>query len=143
MKRLLNSILKFGAGEVVSKLAAFAFFGYVSRAFGVELLGIVALSQTVAGYVTMGTDLGLRMIGARIVARDASMAPAIIPHVLRKRLISCAVCVSLASIYALWGPVPAGARPYVLGFALGVFPYAFSLDWLAWGLNHFGWLGQR
>jgi O-antigen/teichoic acid export membrane protein len=101
----------------------------------------VALSQTVAGYVTMGTDLGLRMIGARIVARDASTAPAIIPHVLRKRLISCAVCVSLASIYALWGPVPAGARLYVLGFALGVFPYAFSLDWLAWGLNHFGWLG--
>jgi O-antigen/teichoic acid export membrane protein len=141
MKRLLGSILKLGAGEVVSKLAAFAFYGYVSRAFGVELLGIVALSQTVAGYVTMGTDLGLRLIGARLVARDASAAPAVIPHVLRKRLISCAVCISLASIYALWGPVPAGARLYVLGFALGVFPYAFSLDWLAWGLNHFGWLG--
>lgn len=141
MKRLVNSILKLGAGETVSRLAALAFYGYVSRALGVELLGIVALSQTVAGYVTMGTDLGLRMIGARLVARDASVAPAIIRHVLRKRLISCAVCVSLASIYALWGPVSANARLYVLGFALGVFPYAFSLDWLAWGLNHFGWLG--
>lgn len=141
MKRLLGSILKLGAGEAVSKLAAFAFYGYISRAFGVELLGIIALSQTVAGYVTMGTDLGLRLIGARLVARDASAAPAIIRHVLRKRLISCVVCVSLASVYALWGPVPTGARLYVLGFTLGVFPYAFSLDWLAWGLNHFGWLG--
>src|SRR5258707_2346203 len=112
MKRLLNSILKLGAGEVVSKLAAFAFYGYISRAYGLELLGIVALSQAVAGYVTMGTDLGLRMIGARIVARDASAAPAIIPLVLRKRLISCSVCVLLASIYAMWGPIPAGARLY-------------------------------
>jgi O-antigen/teichoic acid export membrane protein len=24
---------------------------------------------------------------------------------------------------------------------LGVVPYAFSLDWLAWGLGHLGWLG--
>ena len=141
MKRLLGSMVKLGAGEAVSKLAAIAFYGYISRAFGVELLGIVALAQTVAVYVTMGTDLGLRMIGARIVARDANAAGAIIPHVLKKRLISCGVCVSLASIYALWGPMPASARLYVLGFALGVFPYAFSLDWLAWGLNHFGWLG--
>jgi O-antigen/teichoic acid export membrane protein len=141
MKRLLGSIVKLGAGEAVSKLAGFAFFGYISRAFGVELLGIVALSQTVAGFVMMGTDLGLRLIGARLVARDENLAPAIIPQVLGKRLLCCAVCVSLASIYALWGPVPAGARLYVLGFALGVLPYAFSLDWLAWGLNHFGWLG--
>jgi len=141
MKRLLGSILKLGAGEAVSKLAGFAFYGYVSRAFGVELLGIVALSQTVAGFVMMGTDLGLRLIGARLVARDANLAPAIIPQVIKKRLLSCAVCVSLASIYALWGPLPAGARLYVLGFTLGVLPYAFSLDWLAWGLNHFGWLG--
>ena len=141
MKRLLGSIFKLGLGEAVSKLAAFAFYGYISRAFGLELLGIVALSQTVAGYVMMGTDLGLRLIGARLVARDASAAPAVIRHVLRKRVISCVVCISLASIYALWGPVPAVARWYILGFTLGVFPYAFSLDWLAWGLNHFGWLG--
>jgi O-antigen/teichoic acid export membrane protein len=141
MKRLLGSMAKLGAGEAVSKLAAFAFYGYISRAFGVELLGIVALSQTVAVYVMLGTDLGLRMIGARLVARDASAAPVIIRHVLRKRIISCVVCISLASIYALWGPVPAGARLYVLGFTLGMFPYAFSLDWLVWGFNHFGWLG--
>jgi O-antigen/teichoic acid export membrane protein len=141
MKKLLGSIVKLGAGEIISKLVAFAFYGYISRAFGVELLGIVALSQTVAGYVTMGTDLGLRSIGARLVAGDASSAPAIIRHVLRKRLISCLLCISLGCIYALWGPVPAAARLYVLGFTLGVLPYAFSLDWLAWGLNHFGWLG--
>jgi O-antigen/teichoic acid export membrane protein len=141
MKRLFGSILRLGTGEAVSRLASFGLYAYVSRVFGVELLGIVALSQTIASYVTLGTDQGLRMIGARLVARDASAAPSIIGHILKKRLISCAVCVSLACVYALWGPVPANARLYVLGFALAVIPYAFSLDWLAWGLDHFGWLG--
>jgi O-antigen/teichoic acid export membrane protein len=141
MKKMLGSVLRLGAGEAVSKLAAFGLYAYISRAFGVELLGIVALSQTIATYVTLGTDQGLRMIGARLVARDASAAPAILRHVLRKRLISCAICVALGSAYALWGPVPGNARFYVLGFVLAVIPYAFSLDWLAWGLDHFGWLG--
>jgi O-antigen/teichoic acid export membrane protein len=141
MKRLLGSVIRLGAGEAVSKLASFGFYAYISRAFGVELLGIVALSQTIASYVTLGSDQGLRMIGARLVARDAREAPAIMRHVLKKRLISCAICVALGSAYALRGPVPANARFYVLGFVAAVIPYAFSLDWLAWGLDHFGWLG--
>lgn len=141
MKRLLGSILRLGSGEAVSRLASFGLYAYVSRAFGVELLGMLALSQTIATYVTFGTDQGLRMIGARIVARDASAASAVMRIVLRKRLISCGVCVVLGSAYALWGPIPGNARFYVLGFVLAVIPYAFSLDWLAWGLNHLGWLG--
>jgi len=141
MKELFGSILRLGTGEAVAKVATFGLYAYISRAFGVELLGIVALSQTIATYVTLGTDQGLRLIGARLVARDASAAPAIMRHVLRKRLVSCAVCVALGSAYSLWGPVPANARYYVLGFVLAVIPYAFSLDWLAWGLDHFGWLG--
>ncbi len=84
----------------------------------------------------------MRLGTGEAVSRLASFGLyAYISHVLRKRLISCAICVVLGSAYALWGPVPANARFYVLGFVLAVIPYAFSLDWLAWGLDHFGWLG--
>jgi O-antigen/teichoic acid export membrane protein len=141
VKTLFLSIARLGTGEAAARLASFALYAYISRVFGIELLGIVALAQTIATYVTLGTDQGLRMIGARLVARDASAAPEIIRHVLRKRLISCAVCVSLGVLYGWKGPVPANARLYILGLVLGVIPYAFSLDWLAWGLDHFGWLG--
>jgi O-antigen/teichoic acid export membrane protein len=141
MKKLLSSILRLGTGEAVSRLASFGLYAYISRAFGIELLGIVALSQTIATYVTLGTDQGLRMIGARLVARDPSAAPEIMRHVLRRRLTSCAICVALGVLYAVKGPVPANARYYILGFVLGVIPYSFSLDWLAWGLARFGWLG--
>jgi O-antigen/teichoic acid export membrane protein len=138
---MLGSILRLGGGEAVSRLASFGLYAYISRSYGLELLGIVALSQIVATYATMGTDQGLRMIGARTVARSPGSASGMIRHILRKRLISCVVCVALGSVYALWGPVPATARLYVLGFVLAVIPYAFSLDWLAWGLDHLGWLG--
>ena len=141
MKEIIRSVLRLGIGEAVSRLASFGLFAYLSRSFGIELLGIVALSQTISTYVTLGTDQGLRMIGARLVARDAGAAPAIMRIVLEKRLTSCFVCLVIAAVYTWKGPVPANARLYVLGFALGVIPYAFSLDWLAWGLGHLGWLG--
>lgn len=141
MKELFRFILLLGAGEAIARLASFGLYIYVSRTFGLELLGIVALSQTIATYVTLGTDQGLRMIGARLVARDPSAAPTIMRFVLEKRLISCLVCLAIAVAYAWKGPVPANGRLYVIGFALGVIPYAFSLDWLAWGLGHLGWLG--
>lgn len=141
VKSVISSVVRLGVGEAVSRLASFLFLAYISRHFGVELLGIVALSQTVAMYVTLGTDQGLRLVGSRLVARNGRAAPLVIRHVLLKRLCSCAACVACGCAYALWGPVPEAARLYILGFVLGVLPYAFSLDWLAWGLDKFAWLG--
>lgn len=141
LRSVLSSVFSLGVGQAVSVLSSLLLFAYLSRRFGVELLGIVALAQTVALYVTLGTDQGLRLIGARLVARHGGGASVIIREILVKRLLSCAVCVALGCTYALYGPVPHSARPYVLGFVLAVVPYAFSLDWLAWGLNKFAWLG--
>jgi O-antigen/teichoic acid export membrane protein len=44
----------------------------------------------------------------------------------------------LGAIYALLGPIPPAARVCVLVFDFAVVPYAFALDWVAWGLGHFG-----
>jgi len=140
-RSLLGSVIRLGVGEVLSRIASFLFIAYIARRFGVQLLGVVALSQTVAMYVMLGTDQGLRMAGARLVARNSAASPWAINKILGKRIISCGVCVALGSIYALLGPVPQSARSYVFAFVLGVIPYAFSLDWLAWGLGKFAWLG--
>ena len=141
LRSIVNSVLRLGIGEVVSRIVSFLFLAYISRRFGLKMLGIIALSQTIAVYVMLGTDQGLRLVGARLVARNGAAAPFVIKQVLVKRLLSCAVCVSLGSAYALLGPVPESARFYILGFVLAVVPYAFSLDWLAWGLDQFAWLG--
>jgi O-antigen/teichoic acid export membrane protein len=141
IKGTLRPLVHLALGEAGSRVASFILLAYISRRFGVEVLGIVALAQTVASYVTLGSDQGLRLIGARLVARDAGSARIVARQLLRKRLLLATFSIAAGTLYALFGPLPVQARPYVLCFVLAVLPYAFSLDWLAWGLNEMGWLG--
>jgi O-antigen/teichoic acid export membrane protein len=141
-KDIFRSVLRLGTGEAIARLASFVLVAYISRRYGLELLGAFALAQTAATYVTQGTDQGFRYIGARIVARDASRAPSIVRLITKRKCILGTLCVAAGISYALCGPVPEYARLFLAGFVLGMLPYAFSLDWLAWGLSHFGWLGS-
>jgi len=140
-KRVAASVSYLAAGEIVSNFGSFVLVAYISRHSGVELLGIVALAQTAARYVTLGADQGLRLVGSRLVARDKGAASIVVRPILLRRILFCGICVLGASVYALYGPVPQPSRPYIVGFAFAVFAYAFSLDWLAWGLDKFAWLG--
>ena len=119
-------------------MATFALFAYVSRQFGVQILGILALAQTVAAYVMEGSDQGLKLIGARLLARKHGLATFLVPFVMRRRAALTAIAIVLGAIYAILGPIPPVARACVLIFDVAVVPYAFALDWVAWGLGHFG-----
>lgn len=132
------SFVRLATGEVFGRIATFALFAYVSRYFGVQVLGIIALGQTVASYVMELSDQGLKLIGARILARNAELASYVVPFVLKRRALLVAVAVTLGALYAFIGPVPAEARFCVFAFDFAVVPYAFALDWVAWGLGHFG-----
>jgi len=138
---ITGSMAMLGAAEVTAWISSFLLFAYVSRRYGVALLGVLALAQTAATYVTMATDQGLRLIGARIVAKDPASTRGILKPVLAKRFLLGIGSVLLGSVYALRGPMLGSARPYVFGFVLAAIPYALTLDWIAWGLNHMGWLG--
>lgn len=136
-----SSVLRLGLGEAIARLCSFIFLAYLSRHYSLEVFGAVTLAQGIANYVTLGTDQGLRMIGARLASTYPEAIHVLIPNVIRKRLLSCFVCVSLATAYAWFGPVPQSSRFYILGFSVAVFAYACSLDWLVWGLGKMGWLG--
>lgn len=137
---LIRSVISLGIGEVSARFLSFLFLAYISRKFGVGLLGAVALAQTASMYVTAGTDQGAKWVGARIIARHPSQAPVVIHLLTRMRVITGGIFVAAGACYALFGPLPESARIYVLGFVLAVIPYALTLDWLAWGLGYLGWL---
>jgi O-antigen/teichoic acid export membrane protein len=140
IKQLFDSAARIATGEVLGRLATFALYAYVSRHYGVEVLGIIALGQVVALYVTEGSDQGLKLIAVRLLARNHELADYLVPAIGRLRAGFTAAAVLLGVGYGLFGPVPAPARVCVVGFVLSVLPYAFSLDWVAWGLGHFGLL---
>jgi len=138
VRNVFHSFVRLATGEVFGRIATFALFVYVSRYFGVKILGIVALAQTVASYVMELSDQGLKLIGARILARNADLASYLVPFVLKRRVALTAGAAALGALYAVIGPVPPEARACVLAFDVAVVPYAFALDWIAWGLGHFG-----
>jgi O-antigen/teichoic acid export membrane protein len=138
IRNVFASFARLATGEVFGRMATFALFAYVSRRFGVEILGIVALAQTVAGYVMECSDQGLKLIGARLLARNHALVTFVVPFVLKRRAALTAIAIVLGAMYALLGPIPPAARACVLVFDLAVVPYAFALDWVAWGLGHFG-----
>jgi O-antigen/teichoic acid export membrane protein len=140
LRNVFVSFARLATGEVFGRMATFALFVYVSRRFGVEILGIVALAQTVAGYVMVGSDQGLKLVGARLLARNHALAAFVVPFVLKRRAALTAIAMVLGAMYALLGPIPPAARACVLAFDFAVIPYAFALDWVAWGLGHFGML---
>jgi O-antigen/teichoic acid export membrane protein len=140
IRNVFVSFARLATGEVFGRMATFALFAYVSRRFGVQVLGIVALAQTVAGYVMVGSDQGLKLVGARLLARNHALAAFVVPFVLRRRAALTTIAIVLGAMYALLGPIPPAARVCVLVFDFAVIPYAFALDWVAWGLGHFGML---
>ena len=132
------SFARLATGEVFGRIATFTLFAYVSRYFGVQVLGIIALGQTLASYVMECSDQGLKMIGARLLARNPDLASYVVPFILKRRAVLAAAAVALGAVYAIIGPVPPEARACLLAFDFAVVPYAFALDWVAWGLGHFG-----
>ena len=138
VKELFHSVARIATGEVLGRLATFVLYAYVSRQYGVEVLGIVALGQVVAIYVVECSDQGLKLIAVRLLARNPGLADYLVPTVSRLRAGFTAVAVLLGVGYGLLGPVPAAARGCVVAFVLAVIPYACALDWVAWGLGKFG-----
>jgi O-antigen/teichoic acid export membrane protein len=142
VKELFHSAARIATGEVLGRLATFALYAYVSRHYGLEVLGIVALGQAVAIYVVEGSDQGLKWIAVRLLARNRGLADYLVPAVSRLRAGFTAVAVLLGVAYGLYGPLPAAARACAVAFVLAVIPYSCALDWVAWGLGKFGVLAS-
>src|SRR5271165_4170121 len=132
--------MRIATGEVLGRIATFVLYAYVSRRYGVEVFGILALGQTVASYVMAGSDQGLKLIGVRLLARDHALISYLVPAIARLRAGFTAGAVALGLVYGLFGPVPDAARDCIVVFVLAVVPYAFALDWVPWGLGRFGLL---
>lgn len=137
---ILPGIFSLAAGEGISRLSNLLLLIYVSHHFGVRTTGVFALAQALALYLMLGIDLGFRHIGARLIASDSSHANAIAQRVQKKRLLTMVVVVSGGVLYGCFGPLPTEARQLVSLFSLSMAGYAFSLDWVAWGLKQFHWM---
>ncbi|HEY4050557.1 MAG TPA: polysaccharide biosynthesis C-terminal domain-containing protein [Acidobacteriaceae bacterium] len=135
--RSIGSII---LGEGFARICNLTLVIFVSRKFGVRVTGAYALAQTLALYLMQGIDFGLRHIGARLVASDTAVIPSVARAIQLRRTLLAIPVISLGYCYGHFGPVPSDTRTIVSLYAISMVGYAFSLDWLAWGMKRFGWV---
>jgi O-antigen/teichoic acid export membrane protein len=136
----LRSLISISAGEGIARLSNLVLLVYVSRKLGVRVVGAYALAQGLSLYLMQGIDLGLRHIGARLVASHPAHLCSVVDNIQRKRLVLAIPIIAFGYCYGRFGPVPDDTRSMVSLYSLSIAAYAFSLDWLAWGLHRFAWM---
>jgi O-antigen/teichoic acid export membrane protein len=130
-------VLTIGLGEGIARLANLALAVFLARRFGVRAVGAFALAQVIFLYLYQGTDFGLRHAGARMVAEDTENIAKIVRFIQHRRIALASVLTVAGVLYGKYGPVPDDARALVSLYSLAVFGYGLSVDWLAWGMQHF------
>jgi O-antigen/teichoic acid export membrane protein len=140
-RHLFRNILHLGVGEAVARLCGIATFVFLAHAYGVILVGVYALSQSIAQYSQLLIDFGLRHIGARLIARNPLSAHEIVRRVQRRRLLMAGLVLPLILGYAALARLPLDMKVVLFVFAVTCALYALSLDWAAWGKAQLRFVG--
>jgi O-antigen/teichoic acid export membrane protein len=130
---LCKNIFHLGSGDLVGRLCSIATVVLLGHRYGVVVLGVYALAQSVTQYLQPLIDFGLRHVGARLLALYPQAARDIVDRVQRRRLWMAGVVLPLILVYSACAKLPVEMKIFLFAFSgVGVL-YAISLDWAAWG----------
>ena len=87
LRGLFKNILHLGSGEFLGRLSNVAIVMLLGHRYGVVVLGVYALAQSVTQYLQPLIDFGLRHVGARLLALYPRAARDIVDRVQRRRLL--------------------------------------------------------
>ncbi len=138
--RLTAHVLTIATGEGIARLCNLLLVVFLSRTFGVRAAGAYAVAQAVSLYQMNGIDFGLRQTGARLVAKNAGNSRHVVRFIQRRRLLLALAMIVIGYWYGRAGPVPQDTRSMVSLYALAMFGYGLSVDWLAWGMQRFAYM---
>jgi len=138
---LFQNVLRLGSGELLSRLCGVAIAVLLGHRYGVVILGIYALAQSLNQYLQPLIDFGLRQVGARLLALYPHAASDIVRRVQRRRLGTAVLVLPLIALYAACAKLPAEMKIFLFAFSAVGALYAISLDWVAWGQERLYLLG--
>jgi O-antigen/teichoic acid export membrane protein len=141
--QIRSHVFAIAAGEGTARLCNLLLIIFISRSFGVRAAGACAIAQALSIYQMHAIDFGLRQTGARLVATHQNRLKQVVQFVQRRRIALAIGVIALGYLYGRDGPVQQDARTFVSLYALSIFGYSLSVDWLAWGVQRFalmsGW----
>ena len=141
LRQLLGNMLRLGSGETLARLCGIATTLFLAHRYGVIVVGVYALAQTMVQYSLPFIDFGLRHVGARLVAQYPQAAEEIVDQVQKRRLTMTAILLPFLLVYAVSAKLPVELKIFLFVFALTGSLYSVSLDWLAWGKEQLHLIG--
>ena len=133
---LLGSILNLGFGEFIGRVCSVATVVWLGHSYGVMIVGVYALAQSLTQYLQPLIDFGLRHVGARLVAQYPHAAFAIVAQVQSRRIFRAVLVLPLLLVYAVCAKLGLEMKLFLFVFSAAGALYAVSLDWVAWGQDH-------
>jgi len=129
--------LTLGAGEIISRLFAFAATVYLARTLGASVYGVIAAVTTIMLYLNFIADCGIEMLGVREVAEHPGALATTLPPILGARLLIALALMAVTIPSALWlMPRPDG--PVLALYTVTLVTVALGTRWVHLGLEQAG-----
>lgn len=98
VRRIAKNTLVLLVAQIASYILGFFYVMYTARYLGVEGFGILSLALAFAGIFGIFTDLGLRILTVREVARDKSLAEKYLGNIVVMKIILSIITIGLIGI---------------------------------------------
>jgi O-antigen/teichoic acid export membrane protein len=141
IRQLIRSLLNLASGEIPARLCGIATLLILARKWGVLIVGVYALAQSMIQYAYPFIDFGLRHVGARLIAKYPQAGREIMEQVQKRRILMGAAIVPFLLGYAVLSNTPFQLKVFLFLFSAISCLYAVSLEWAAWGKEHMRLVG--
>ncbi len=141
LQSLIRNVVRLGTGEALARICGIATVLILAHRYGVIVVGVYALGQSMAQYSVPFIDFGMKQVGARLVAQYPQATHEIVRLVQRRRFAMAFALLPFLLVYAALTKLPLGLKACLLAFAAICTLHVLSLDWLAWGKEHMRLVG--
>ncbi len=141
VRQLVHGIVNLASGEIPARLCGIATLLFLAHRYGVVMVGVYALAQSMVQYSYPFIDFGLRHVGARLMAQYPQAGRQIMEQVQRRRVLMGAAIIPFLLAYATFANVSLQFKVFLFVFSGISCFYALSLEWAAWGKEHLRLVG--
>jgi len=123
------------AGEAASRVFGFLTTAVLARRLGLDGFGQIGFAAAVMAYGVVLTDFGLLTVGTRSVARDRSLAEAVVGSLAPLRLLFGLAAAAIMVLIALLLPKPGTVKWLLVLYAGAVIVQSVMLEWVFIGVE--------
>lgn len=128
------------AGEGASRLLSFVAIALLTRRLGVAAWAPVAVALTAVQFGSLFVESGMRLYGAREVARDAAAIPRLTRPIVATQLVVALTLVAVSVLVWAFGFVDPSLAALLPGYAVSLVALPFFVPWIFQGLGAMQWV---